>query len=205
MAKEHTMDFTKPHRLGKRAFLLFLDKRLLLPSIILIGSLLLWIAELWPVSEPYGTYADYGFKYGLLLFLVVFSIKLTATVFEYLGYSYQFDEEFFQVNRGYFSRREDALAYHQIQNVNIKRGLIYRMLGLSQLIIIMSRSSSNKGEIDIVLPALDKHQAKLVQREIMHRARRHFYKQEDEEESAREIKERKATRKENPPEEEDVE
>ena len=178
MAKDHTLDFSKPHRLGKRAFLLFLDKRLILPSSILLITLLIWIFELQTTSPEYAYYAGLAVKYGFLLFAVVFAIKLVATIFEYLGYSYQFDEEFFQVNRGYFARREDALAYHQIQNVNIKRGLIFRMLGLSQLIIVMSRSSSNKGEVDIVLPALDKRRAKLVQREIMHRARRHFYREQ---------------------------
>lgn len=162
------------HRLGGRAFLLFLLKRIKLVLFFLVLTVLFWIeADALLGDSPF--WKDIILKGLILLFLFVFSLRLVRTFFEYRGYSYMFDEEYFQVTQGYIIRNIIAIAYHQIQNVNIKRNILDRMMGVSQLIIVMS-GINNKGEVDIVLPALDKEKAKVLQKEIMRRSRSTYFR-----------------------------
>jgi membrane protein YdbS with pleckstrin-like domain len=173
--KEVHMDLTQSHRLGKRAYLIFFTQHLKLVLLSFLIVLLVWYEQ----NNLPADYAVYVLQLSVILFIFVLALRLVRTTFEYLGRSYKFDDEFFQVTEGYITRNEIAMAYHQIQNVNIKRSMMDRSMGVSQIIVVMS-GTNTKGEVDVVLPALDKHIARIIQKEIMRRSRRQFFKHTEE-------------------------
>src|SRR6185436_15565953 len=105
-----------------------------LPMVILLLTLLVQLGPLW-IPFDYQYLINPVVFWGLILFAATFLLRILQTTFEYLGYAYKFDEESFQVTRGYFVRREIAIAYHQVQNVVIKRNISDRFLHVSQIII----------------------------------------------------------------------
>ena len=96
-----------------------------------------------------------------------------TTYAAYRVHRYFFTEEAFMMTSGIATRNEVAALYHQIQNVNITRSPADRIWGVSQIVIFMTGSDREAGHTRIVLPALSKSKAKLVQGELLSRARRH--------------------------------
>jgi len=162
----------RKHSLGHRAFLLFLSRRL--PPVVFwaLFATAVWYSERW-IPDGYGVFAGYAAK---LLFLVAgayFIMILLRAWLEYRYYTYTFTEEAFMMTYGYVTRKEVAALYHQIQNVNIERSVFDRLAGVSQVVIMMTGSEHGGGQSKIVLPAVGKTKAKLVQKELLVRARRH--------------------------------
>ena len=171
--KQPTLDLTRKYHLGPRAFYLFFSKRVKLPifMLMILAAYLFWGKQFVPIE--WGFLADYIVKLWILLFSGVLTFKIFRTFFEYKGYAYKFEDEFFLVTRGYFVKHEYGIVYHQIQNVNIKRDLFDRGIGVSQLIIVMSSAQSGPNR-DLLLPALDRHRAKMLQQELLKQARKHM-------------------------------
>lgn len=162
----------RKHSLGNRAFVVFLMRRIRPAVWTLIVAGAAWFANPWlPAAyAPWGAYA------ALVLFLVaagIFAFVLVETWLEYRYYTYLFTEEAFIMTYGYMIRNEIATLYHHIQNVNIERSLVDRMFGVSKIIILMTGSNRDDGRNQIVLPAVGRKKAKLVQAELLRRARRH--------------------------------
>jgi uncharacterized membrane protein YdbT with pleckstrin-like domain len=168
------------YRLGQRAFLLFLSKRMKLAAFLLALTGLFWWGR-GSVAPEYFELADYGMKLSGLLFLTVMIVNVLRTYLEYRRHTYTFEEEAFMVHRGYVIRQEIAIVYHQVQNVNIRRDMLDRMLGVSQVIVVMvgSNDGLNLRQSDMTLMAIDRHKAKLIQKELLRRARRHLYRVAD--------------------------
>jgi uncharacterized membrane protein YdbT with pleckstrin-like domain len=168
------MENHKKHSLGRRAFFLFLSKRLKWPvSLFIVTGALWWCERYLPQGYPsvYGTFATAFFfivSCGLLAGVIV------QTYFEYRYYTYTFTDEAFIMTYGYIMRNEVAALYHQIQNVNIYRSPADRLAGVSKVVIFMTGNEKDSPHNKIVLPAVAKSKAKLVQKELLTRARRHF-------------------------------
>ncbi|MEK7507568.1 MAG: PH domain-containing protein [Patescibacteria group bacterium] len=165
------MDSSETHRLGTRAFLLFLSRRLMWPIVFAVV-----IAGLWTQKERvpllYRDWTDYGLNILVLLWIGLAVFIFLRSFFEYRGYSFRFDEEFFNVTRGYFVKHEMGIVYHQIQYVTVKCGIFDRAIGVGHLIIMTSTGGGNSAPSEIVLPALDKRKAQLVRRELLRKANR---------------------------------
>lgn len=164
------MNLSETHYLGRKAFILFLVRRTKLVGFILVVSAVSAVAQ-YRIPAEYAELAWFAALGGLGLFVVVAVMRVIQTYIEYRSYSYKFDEEFFQVNFGYFEKNEIAIVYHHIQNAVIKRDLFDRMVGVSKLVVVMD--GSKEGRENIVLPAIDKVRAKHVQKELMRQARIH--------------------------------
>ena len=167
------MDLTATHRLGTRAFLLFLSRRLKWPIIFLVVLVASWI-ERERVPIGYRDWSDYGLNVLFFVWAGLAVFILFRSFFEYRGYSFRFDEEFFHVTRGYFVKHEMGVVYHQIRHVTAKRGILDRAIGVCHLTIVTNVGSGNSGLSEIILPALDKRKAQVVQRELLRKASRHF-------------------------------
>ncbi len=165
------MDFSETHRLGTRAFLLFLSRRLTWP--VILAAIL---AGLWTqknrVPFAYHEWTDYGLSILSIAWLGLFVFILLRSFFEYRGYSFRFDEEFFNVTRGYFVKHEMGIVYHQIQHVTVKCGILDRLMGVGHLIIMTSMGGGNSAPSEIILPALDKKKAQFVRGELLRKANR---------------------------------
>jgi uncharacterized membrane protein YdbT with pleckstrin-like domain len=172
VGKNHTMDFNKKHALGQRAFLVFLSHRIKFSIFLFILTGAVWWSERWipPVYAPWG---DYATQLLLAVSVAYFAFVLLETYLEYRYYTYLFTDDAFIMTYGYMIRNEVATLYHHIQNVNIERSMMDRMIGVSKVIIVMVGSSRDAQRNQIVLPAVGRRKAKLVQGELLRRARRH--------------------------------
>lgn len=162
----------RKHSLGKRAFLLFLSKRIKLVIFLFAFTAAAWYSEQW-IPVEYLPFLQYGVELMALLSVLYFLAILLWTWMEYHFYTYTFTDEAFIMTYGYIVRNELAALYHQIQNVNIQRGPLDRMAGVSQIVIFMNGGEHSGAHNKIVLPAVGKKKAKLVQQELLSRARRH--------------------------------
>ncbi len=170
------MDYTKQHALGHRAYFLFLAKRIKF-SIFLFA--LTWVAWNYPPPAPPQSESAIWITFGIQMLLLVsigfFALVVIRTFLEYRRYTYRFTEEGFLVTHGYFIRNEMAAVYHQIQAVNIKRTPLDRLIGVSQLIIFLAGPEQESHHTKILLPGVGRTRARLIQQELLARARRHAF------------------------------
>jgi len=164
-----SMPESKVYRLGTRAFLFFLTRRVKWPLIFLILLGALW-TQRERVPIEYQIWSDYGINVLFLIWIGFAVFMLLRSFFEYRGYSFRFDEEFFHVTRGYFLKHEMGIVYHQIQHVTVKRGILDRAVGVGHLIIVTNSGGGESSTSEVVLPALEKNRARLVQRELLRKA-----------------------------------
>jgi uncharacterized membrane protein YdbT with pleckstrin-like domain len=176
MEKEFIIKFNERYRLGKRAFLLFLVWRAKLPSAILAATLLFWYSHDW-VPTSYAYLISYAVEAGFLLFAVTLLLRIARTYFEYAGYSFTFEKEYFAIRQGYIAKSEISIAYHQIQHVNLRSNFFDQMFGICHLTLVMA--GNDRAKDTIVLPAVGRRRAQLVQKELMHQSRRHFYRPQE--------------------------
>jgi membrane protein YdbS with pleckstrin-like domain len=166
------MENDRKHSLGQRAFLVFLFRRIKFAVFLFLLVFACWYVERW-LSQGIMTYVDYATKMLFLVATAYFLMVLFWTFMEYRFYTYTFTHEAFIMTSGYVTRTETAALYHQIQNVNIHRRPLDRFIGVSQIVIFMSGSGRDAPHNKITLPAVGKRKAKLVQKELLVRARRH--------------------------------
>ena len=166
------MEDNKRHLLGRRAFAVFLFRRLKLPLFLFVLIWFLWYSQWW-TSPAYGIWLDYAAKLLLLISLAYLTFIILRTYWEYRCYTYTFTAEAFMLASGYIVKNEIAALYHQIQNVNIRRSPLDRLVGVSQVVILMIGAERESHRAHIVLPGVGKTKAKLVQKELLSRARKH--------------------------------
>lgn len=165
------MDNHKKHSLGRRAFFLFLSRRIWPIIIWFAVATGVWWSERWFPADSV-IWVDYAARLLFLIGCAYLVLILLQSWLEYHYYTYMFTDEAFIMTSGYIMRNETAALYHQIQNVNIVRGPMDRLTGVSQVVIFMT-GDKEAAHNRITLPAVGKHKAKLVQKELLVRARRH--------------------------------
>jgi uncharacterized membrane protein YdbT with pleckstrin-like domain len=166
------MDFGKRHSLGHRAFLVFLSRRIgWVVLFFIITAAVWWVGQRLPAEDM--IWGNYVAEICLIASIGFFLFVFLRTYFEYRYYTYLFTDDAFIMTYGYIVRNEVATLYHHIQNVNIERSIADRMIGVSKLIILMTGSDRMTHRNQIVLPAVGRWKAKLVQAELLSRARRH--------------------------------
>jgi uncharacterized membrane protein YdbT with pleckstrin-like domain len=163
----------RTHSLGKRAYLLFLSKRMKLVIFFFVLAAAAWYSERW-APPNYAPFVDYGVTLLALFSVLYFLAIILYTYMEYHFYTYMFTDEAFIMTSGYIMRNELAALYHQIQNVSIQRNPFERMVGVSKIVIFMNGAEKDAAHNKIVLPAVGKTKAKLVQKELLIRARQHM-------------------------------
>ena len=171
-ADSQQLETGKKHSLGNRAFIIFLSRRIGLPIVLLILGFAAWYAERW-VPAAYTIWGIYTTEFLFLAGFAILAFTIIQTYLEYRYYTYLFTDEAFIMTYGYMVRNEIATLYHHIQNVNIERTVFDRTIGVSKIVIMMTGSDGGRGPNQIILPAVGRRKAKLVQAELLRRARRH--------------------------------
>jgi membrane protein YdbS with pleckstrin-like domain len=105
-------------------------------------------------------------------------VVVVSEIFARMSYNrwfYDFTGEGLRIERGIIWKRYSNIPYERIQNVDIHRGIIARMLGFSSL-MIQTAGYSARARAEGNLPALDVVKAedlrKFVMNKITHRRRR---------------------------------
>lgn len=170
------MDFSKVQRLGPKAYFIFLSKHLKYIILTLLLAVGAWYAR-YIVPESYADIMGTVFWSAVAIGAIIIAYVCIYNYLEYKAYTYFFGEEAFIVRYGYVVDNEVALMYHHIRNVNIDRYIPDRVMGVSQLQIVMVGTPDEKHAQGMVLPALDRKVARVVQAELLRRARKHFFQQ----------------------------
>jgi len=163
----------RKHSLGRRAFILFYLRKIKLPIFLGLVDVGLWYIA--PIVPP--DYAQWGIYIAQLVLILAVASVVAGLLFTWLEYrvqTYMFADEAFVITTGYVVRKEIAALYHQIQNVNINRSPMNRLIGISEVEILLVGADRGSAHSKIVLPAIGKTKARLVQKELLARARRHF-------------------------------
>lgn len=121
-----------------------------------------------PIREGGGAIMHWGWWLGPIVLLVLFVVYAKLT---YKFYKYELREDSFRKEHGVISKRYVTIPYDRIQNVDIYRGVIARLLGLSDLHIQTAGTSAPVAMGEGRLPGLSKEVAEQLRDELILRAR----------------------------------
>ena len=115
---------------------------------------------------------------GLVIFLVVLVFSFIWAKLTYHFYRYELTDAGFRKELGVISKKYVTIPYDRIQNVDIYRGILARMLGLSDLNIQTAGMSATIGGSGVSgggaegrLPAVSREVAEQLRDELIQRAR----------------------------------
>ncbi|WP_058365297.1 PH domain-containing protein [Haloparvum sedimenti] len=91
--------------------------------------------------------------YAPLLAVAAVLLALAYEIAYYRRFEYELTEDTFDVVSGVVSRRDREIPYRRIQNVDISRGVVQRLLGLAAVDLETAGGSSTEGSIRYVTPA----------------------------------------------------
>lgn len=170
------MDNYQQYRLGKKAFVIFMLRRIKFSLFLfMLAGGMLYFYNYLPL--PYRSYGELAAKFMLLVAISYLLMVWFRTYLEYRNYTYGFSNEAFIVTSGFVDTNEVAAVYHQIHSVNIQRSYAERLLGISKLIILMTGNQRNPEHTQIILPGLHHKTARGIQRELLIQARKHIVPQ----------------------------
>ena len=167
------------HTMGKKTFWIFFLQRVHAAFILLLLTIALFILEQQPfmATTPVGDLAHYAALatvISLILFVVALALAWFITWLIYKNYKYCLGEDSLKIKQGVLNKKEVAIPYRQIQDVDINRDLSFQMFGLSRIDILTAGRDDEKpkddDESEGQLPALDKDLAEWMQAELLRRA-----------------------------------
>lgn len=111
----------------------------------------------------------------IIFFLVIMIISFLAAKLTYHFYKYDLTENEYKAERGIIWKRYISIPYERIQNVDIHRGILDRLFGLSDLQIHTAgygaAGGMSKRGSEGRLPGIGRKEAELVREELVKRAR----------------------------------
>lgn len=102
--------------------------------------------------------------FGYILFVIIVS-EIYARM-SYNRWFYEFNDEGLRLERGIIWKRYSNVPYERIQNVDVHRGIIARMLGFSSL-MIQTAGYSGYMHAEGYIPALEMKHAEQVRNFVM--------------------------------------
>ncbi len=169
---------------GKKVFWFWLIQRLVPLAFILIfilvlralaGNYIYGIVSSQSVSAADNTITTINILLALIvsIILLVAGLSVFITWLQYTHYSYAFNANAFMTRRGIFHIEEFSIPYNKIQHVEIERPLLYRMIGISKVIVTSAgneESDPTEVEPDGVISFIDELQAITIQQELLQRS-----------------------------------
>ncbi len=136
-----------------------------------------WLFGFLSSSGIYKSAASYILWVVIIFVLFVFFCWFWAKLTYHFFY-YQLTENAFKKEHGVIWKKYVSIPYERIQNVDIYRGIIARILGLSDLHIqtagyssVHTRGRARGIGAEGYLPGLDKHIAQQLREELIRRAK----------------------------------
>lgn len=134
----------------------FTPPRRLHPASVLLGLNLRQLVQLFvfPVAA-----SPAGARAALIALAIVGAIGLILRVLAWQRFHYSFDGEVLRVDAGVFSRHHRALHVNRIQQVDVDRSVLQRVLGLAALRIETAGAS---GEVEVELRVVGDEEARAL-------------------------------------------
>src|SRR3989344_9359879 len=104
--------------------------------------------------------------FGYFLFVIIVS-EIYAQM-SYNRWFYEFTDEGLRLERGIIWKRYSNVPYERIQNVDVHRGIIARILGFSSL-MIQTAGYSGQMHAEGYIPALEMHKAEKIRSFVMNK------------------------------------
>lgn len=109
---------------------------------------------------------------GLVILIGVLVLAFIWAKLTYHFYRFELTEEGFRKELGVITKKYVTIPYDRIQNVDIHRGILNRILGLSDLNIQTAGSAGTKGTgVEGRLPGLSCEDAEQLRDKLIHQAR----------------------------------
>jgi uncharacterized membrane protein YdbT with pleckstrin-like domain len=169
-------------KLGGKTLMIFVLQRIQASLVLLVVSIILFAVKgqsfLAQVPIPnFGYYIYLAALACFILFVIFFLLSFLIAWLIYINYKFSLGENSLKIKRGILTKEEVAIPYRQIQDVDIARDLSFQMLGLSRIVILTAGHeddpksvTSESGESEGFLPALDKDLAEWLQTQLLQRA-----------------------------------
>lgn len=162
------------HTMGPKTFWYQFYRKASLPLGILVIALVLAILRVQGmVPADMAPYVRAGEQFGLLIAVIVGIIAYIAAKIIHRNNTFAITDDALKIRRGVFRKEEFAIPYRQIQNTEIERTLVQRMLGLSTFIILTAAQEheATKGDApESIIPAIDRDIAASLQDELLRRS-----------------------------------
>lgn len=172
-------------RLGKRALYLFIFLNCGPTLIFLLAEILLLIFS-FNINIVLDYFRDNSLvpvlpkviSWGLLImpivFIVTLALGLGLAFFRYYTFRYRMEDNGVSFRRGIFSNEETSMPFKQIQNVDIDQSILYRILGMAN-VIIMTAGQEDKDTTpaihsEVEIPALSFSEAERIQQFLLNRS-----------------------------------
>jgi uncharacterized membrane protein YdbT with pleckstrin-like domain len=112
---------------------------------------------------------------GLFVFVLLSALLLLIAWLEYIGLSYVLDEHALKMRKGIINIHEMSLLYRQIHNVSISRPLLYRLFGMSKVVILTGHDDNDgpgddRNDSEGIIDIIDKLEAETLQHELLNRS-----------------------------------
>ena len=106
-----------------------------------------------------------GISLVFILSFLVFVINLISSWLRYENFTFNFGEFEIKLKKGILNIEEISIPYHQASNVHVDRDLLYRLFGVSRLVINTAghEDSGNTWEEEATFDPIDKGLAEEMQ------------------------------------------
>lgn len=115
------------------------------------------------------------FFVGIVVLAIALGLTYGWARLSYHFYRYTLSEEGFKKESGVIWKKYVTIPYGRIQNVNINRGILARLLGLSDVLIQTAGMSATTRRVSFsaegVLPGLSREDAERIRGELVAKAR----------------------------------
>ena len=105
---------------------------------------------------------------GVALTIFYGVVALPAIVLQYLRFSYRITPKQIVIQKGVLKRQNRSIPIERIQNIQIQRNLVARLLGVAKVTIETAGSSATEGSLEYV-GLSDAHEIRRVVRTFQHR------------------------------------
>ncbi len=97
-----------------------------------VFTIFFWLAVISITNESYWTYVNIGILFipFLLFFLIIAEIYARMS---YTRWLYEFEKSCLKIEHGIIWKKYTSIPYEKVQNVDIKRGIIARIVGFSSV------------------------------------------------------------------------
>ncbi len=170
-------------RLGYKTLALFIFQRSMSAFVSLLVSLGLFLLFNSNVPVSYSIPGSFTINIHKLsregallcfgLFFVFLALAFVVGWLIYINYQFQLDDDALKIKRGILTKEVIAIPYRQIQNVDVRRDVLYLVFGLSELVILTAGhedKNDTQNEAEGILPAIDKNLAEKIQEDLLRRA-----------------------------------
>ncbi len=167
-------------QLDKNVVWIFLAHYSISTLVIAVPLFIFWLVEA-SIEVSLGVEGPFGMEravfWALLALIVFLAVAFIWAKLTYHYYKYELTELGFRKESGVIYKKYVTIPYARIQNVDINRGILARLLGLSDLMIQTAGASASYGRYGATgagaegrLPGVSKADAEVLRDELVRRA-----------------------------------